>query len=78
MAAAAGKKECDFFVLVHGCVWPWSGRRALYCGNSDLGRRGVNWRMAHRTKRSMVEPGSRGSDVEAGERACGSGDVRDP
>ena len=33
--------------------------------------------MAHRTKRSMVEPGFRGSDVETTERTCRSGDVRD-
>ena len=33
--------------------------------------------MAHRTKRSMEKADFRVSDVETGERACRSGDVRD-
>ena len=77
MAAAAGKRIGDLAVLVYGKLWPRGGRRALYCGCSDLGRRGVDWQMAHRTKRNTVAPGFRVSDVETRERTCRSGDVRD-
>ena len=33
----------------------------------------VDWHMAHGTKRSLVESGSRSSDVEASERSSRSG-----
>ena len=58
MAAAAGKKEHDFVVLVHGSLWPGSGRGALYYGHADLGRRDVDWQMVHRTQRSLNASGS--------------------
>ena len=54
MAAAAGK---NILVLVYGSICLGSGRRALHCGCSDLGRRDVDRQMAHRTKSSVDEPG---------------------
>ena len=64
MAAAAGKKEYALVVPFHG--YP------------DLGSMSLDWRVVHRTSRSLVESGSSSPDVETSERACRSGDVRDP
>ena len=35
-------------------------------------------KMAHGTKRCMVDSDVRGADVDAGQRSCKSSDVRDP
>ena len=43
MSAAAGKKEHDLAVLIHGSIWPRGGSIAFHYGHSDLGRRSVDW-----------------------------------
>ena len=48
---------------------------SLHHGYSFLGRRGLDWKMESRAKRSLDEADSGGSDVEAGERPCRSSDV---
>ena len=68
MAAAAGKKSTTSLAFV----------RALQYGYPNLGRRGMDKKIVHGTPRSMAESDSRGSDVEASERACRSSDLRDP
>ena len=75
MAAAAGKKEYDLPVFVHGNIRPRSGRRALHHGYSVLGRRSMDKKMELRAKRSLDEADSRGSNVEASERARRSSDA---
>ena len=56
MAAAAGKKEYGLSVLFswRHLALEWNGRRAPHCGYSDLGRRGVDRQMAHRTKEAWM------------------------
>ena len=75
MAAAPGKKEYDFIVLVHGDIRPRGGRRAAHYGYSVLGGRSMDKKMESRAKRSLDEADSGGSNVETGERACRSSDV---
>ena len=74
MAAAAGKKEYNFLVLVHGNLWldveEELSTMALNIGQKEFGQ--VN---AARTKRSVDEANSRSSEVEAGEVSCRCGDV---
>ena len=69
------QKEHDFIVFIHGDIRLRSGRRAFHHGHSTLCRRSMDKKMASRTKRSLNDANSRGSDVETGERACRSGDV---
>ena len=72
------KKEYDLPIFVHGSTWPRCGRRALHHGHSVLSRRSMDRKMELRAKRSSDEADSRGSNVEASERAWRSGDVRNP
>ena len=72
MAAATGKKSTTSLSLF------MEVEEELHHGHSVLGRWNMDRKMAARTKISMAESVSRGSDVEAGERACRSSDVRDP
>ena len=71
--SSSGQEEYNLVGL-----WPRSGGGALHFGHSDLGRRGEDWQMAQRTKRILVQSGSKSSDVETSEKTCRSGDVRDP
>ena len=76
MAAAVGKKSTtslSLFMEAYGLEV-----EEELSPMANLRRRGVDGQMAHRTKRSMVEAGFRGLDVETSERTCRSGDVRDP
>ena len=72
MTAAAGKKGTTSLSLF------MEGGRSLYFGHSVFGRSSMYWKMANRTKRSMKDANSEGSDMETGERSSRSGDVRDP
>ena len=76
--AAAGKKSTTSLSLFMEVFGFEVEEELLYCGYSNLGRTGVDGKMVHGTKRSMAESDSRGSDVETGERACRSRNVRDP
>ena len=46
VTAAAGKKECDLVVLVHGSLWSGSGGETFFFGHPVLGRRSPDRKMA--------------------------------
>ena len=56
--SSSGQKEHELSVFVHGSLCPTSGRKALYCGCANLGRRSMDRKMAHGTKRRMAESDS--------------------
>ena len=58
IAAAAGKKNTTSLSLPMEAFGLSIWRRALCCGLPDLGRRGMDRKMAHGTKRSMAESDS--------------------
>ena len=78
MAAAAGKKSATYLSLFMEACGLEVEKELPTFGLSVLGRRGLEGKMASRTKRSLDEAGSRSSDVETSKRTCRSSDVRDP
>ena len=70
------QEEYNLAVLVHGGTRFGSGRRALHHGFSVLGRRSMDRNMELRAKRCLDETDSRGSNLEASQRASRSSDVK--
>ena len=58
MAAAAGKKKCDFAVSVHGSIWSGGRSGALYLGHPVLGRDSLEVEVVPGAERSLDESGS--------------------